>query len=61
MVNKVILVGRLVADPELSYSGRGVAYTKFTLAINTGYGNMKELILSMLLVLEQPQKIMHNI
>lgn len=38
MVNKVILVGRLVADPELSYSGRGVAYTKFTLAVNTGYG-----------------------
>ena len=38
MVNKVILVGRLVADPVLSYSGRGVAYTKFTLAVNTGYG-----------------------
>lgn len=38
MVNKTILVGRLVADPQLSYSGEGVAFTKFTLAVNTGYG-----------------------
>ena len=38
MINKVILVGRLVADPELSYSGGGIAYTRFTLAVNTGYG-----------------------
>lgn len=37
MVNKTILVGRLVADPVLSYSGEGVAFTKFTLAVNFGY------------------------
>lgn len=37
MVNKTILIGRLVADPLLSYSGEGVAFTKFTLAVNFGY------------------------
>jgi single-strand DNA-binding protein len=32
----VILVGRLVADPELSYTPSGKAVTKMRLATNTG-------------------------
>lgn len=34
-MNKVILIGRLTKDPELSYAaGSGVAIARFTLAVN---------------------------
>ncbi|MGA2225017.1 MAG: single-stranded DNA-binding protein [Syntrophobacteraceae bacterium] len=33
-VNKVILVGRLGADPDIRYSPNGVAVAKFNLATN---------------------------
>ncbi|HBG02229.1 MAG TPA: single-stranded DNA-binding protein, partial [Firmicutes bacterium] len=32
MLNKVILIGRLVADPQLRYTQTGIAVTNFTLA-----------------------------
>ena len=32
--NLVILTGRLTKDPELKYSASGMAYCKFTLAVN---------------------------
>lgn len=32
--NKVILLGRLTADPELKQTGSGVAVTSFTLAVD---------------------------
>src|SRR5690349_5682268 len=32
--NKVILVGRLVRDPEIRYVGSGVGVTKFSIAVN---------------------------
>lgn len=42
-VNKVILVGRLGADPDIRYSGSGTAVAKFNLAtdenVSTGEGN----------------------
>ena len=33
-MNKVVLVGRLVADPELTFVGEDSAVTKFTLAVS---------------------------
>ena len=37
-MNKVILTGRFVADPEMSYFPDGDAITKFRFAVNSGYG-----------------------
>ena len=34
MLNKVILIGRLVADPQLRYTQSGIAVTSFTLAVD---------------------------
>lgn len=39
MYNKVILIGRLTADPELRFTPSGVAVAKFTLAVNRIYSN----------------------
>ena len=33
-LNKVILIGRLTADPELKQTGSGLAVTSFTLAVD---------------------------
>ena len=33
-MNQVVLIGRLVRDPELRYSQNGIAVTTFTLAVN---------------------------
>lgn len=38
MINKVILMGRLVKDPELRYTGSGTAVTNFTIAVDDGFG-----------------------
>lgn len=34
MLNNVVLIGRLVRDPELRYTPAGVAVTQFTLAVD---------------------------
>ena len=39
MLNKVILIGRLVDDPELRYTDGGTPFTIFTLAIDRNYTN----------------------
>jgi len=40
MLNKAILIGRLVRDPEINYTqGEGVAVTKFTLAVDRNFKN----------------------
>lgn len=36
-LNKVVLCGRLTADPELKQTGSGIAVVTFTLAINRRY------------------------
>lgn len=42
-MNKIILIGRLVRDPELSYTQGGKAVCKFTLAVDRPYnGESKE-------------------
>jgi single-strand DNA-binding protein len=44
-MNKIILIGRLVADPQLRYTQSGIAVTNFTLAVDrpyTGAGGNKE-------------------
>lgn len=41
MLNQVILVGRLVRDPDLSYLGTGTARARFTLAIDRRYKDEK--------------------
>lgn len=40
-MNKVILVGRLTADPELRQTQSGVASCRFTVAVNRKYKNDK--------------------
>ena len=39
MVNVVVLVGRLVRDPELRYTPSGVAVGSFTLAVDRPFAN----------------------
>jgi single-strand DNA-binding protein len=39
--NKATLLGRLGGDPELRYTADGKAITKFTLAVDSGYGDRK--------------------
>jgi single-strand DNA-binding protein len=45
MLNRVILIGRLTADPSLRYTSSGVAVTQFTLAVDrpfTGQNGERE-------------------
>jgi len=42
MLNRAILVGRLVRDPELRRTGTGIAVTSFTIAINRNFTNKGE-------------------
>ncbi|MBQ9011646.1 MAG: single-stranded DNA-binding protein, partial [Bacilli bacterium] len=39
MMNRVCLVGRLTAKPELRYTGSNVAYTRFSVAVNRTFSN----------------------
>lgn len=36
-MNKVILIGRLTADPELSFTSNGKGYSLFTVAVDRDY------------------------
>ncbi len=38
MLNKVILMGRLTADPELRYTQTSIPVASFTLAVDRSYG-----------------------
>jgi single-strand DNA-binding protein len=37
MLNKIMLIGNLGKDPDMSYTEAGVAITKFSLAVNRRY------------------------
>lgn len=39
MLNRCILIGRLVADPQLRYTQSGIAVTSFTLAVDRPFTN----------------------
>lgn len=39
MLNKVILIGNLTKDPELSETSSGVAFCKFSIAVNRPFAN----------------------
>ena len=39
MINEVVLVGRMVKDPEIRYTGDGTPVTTFRLAVNRNYKN----------------------
>ena len=41
-MNKVCLVARLTAKPELRYTNSNTAFTRFTVAVNSGYGDNKK-------------------
>ena len=38
-MNKVVLVGRLTAKPELRYTASNTAYTRFSVAVNRSFTN----------------------
>lgn len=38
-MNKVNLIGRITANPELKHNSSDVAYTRFTLAVNRSFTN----------------------
>lgn len=45
MYNHICLIGNLTRDPEaLRYTPSGVAVTSFSLAVNSGYGDKKEVL-----------------
>ncbi|HHX01279.1 MAG TPA: single-stranded DNA-binding protein [Firmicutes bacterium] len=39
MLNRIILIGRLVADPQLRYTQSGVAVTSFTIAVDRSFSS----------------------
>ena len=39
MLNRIIIMGRLTADPELRRTGNGIAVTAFTLAVDRDYSS----------------------
>ena len=41
MLNRIVLVGRLTADPELRYSNNNKPICHFRLAVDGGYGENK--------------------
>jgi len=41
-MNKVNLIGNLVKDPELKYTNSNIAVARYTIAINTRYGEKQE-------------------
>lgn len=38
-MNKVLLVGRLVRDPETQSTGSGIKYSRFTIAVDRSFGD----------------------
>ena len=42
MINNVVLMGRLVAAPELRSTGTGISVTSFTLAVERAYAKSGE-------------------
>lgn len=42
MINKVILMGRLCADPELKTTQSGIAVCRFRIAVNRQYSKSSE-------------------
>jgi single-strand DNA-binding protein len=41
MLNRIILIGRLVRDPELRYTSNGIPVSNFTLAVERNYTNQQ--------------------
>jgi single-strand DNA-binding protein len=41
MLNRIILIGRLTADPQLRYTQNGIAVTSFTLAVDRPFQNQQ--------------------
>jgi single-strand DNA-binding protein len=41
MYNKVVLIGRLTAAPDLKYTGQDTAVANFTLAVDRGYTSQR--------------------
>ena len=39
MINQIVLIGRLTADPNLKYTANGQAVATFTLAVNRNFTN----------------------
>ncbi|MBR3768674.1 MAG: single-stranded DNA-binding protein [Clostridia bacterium] len=42
MLNSIIVMGRLTADPELRTTGSGLSVTSFTVAVDRGYARTGE-------------------
>lgn len=37
MINHIVLIGRITADPEIRYTQNGIAFCNFTLAVERNY------------------------
>lgn len=37
MINHIVLIGRITADPELKHTQNGIAFCNFTLAVERNY------------------------
>jgi single-strand DNA-binding protein len=42
MLNKIILIGRLVKEPDLRYTASGLAVARFTMAVDRRYSKDRE-------------------
>ena len=40
-MNRVVLIGRLTADPELRFTQNGIAVARFTLAVDRTFANQQ--------------------
>ncbi len=41
MLNRIILIGRLVADPQMRYTQQGIGVANFRIAVNRPYTNQQ--------------------
>lgn len=59
-MNRVIITGRLTADPSCEYTQSGKCVTKFTLAVDRGYGEKKKTSFIQCEVWEKPAETLAN-
>lgn len=59
MLNRVILMGRLTADPELRQTQSGISFVKFNIAVDRKFKNITANIKRILLVLLHGERLLN--